>query len=129
MVEEKAWYEKDNWWELMAPVLFSAFRWENTAAEVDRFLSLVGLSPGSAVLDLCCGEGRHSLELARRGFQVTGVDWTRCYLDKGVKLAEAEGLPVQHIPIPEAGRYFASGRYGQRGFSPRLPGERLAQSR
>lgn len=97
IVEEKAWYERDNWWELMAPVLFPASRWENTAAEVDSFLTLVGLSSGSAVLDLCCGEGRHSLELARRGFHVTGVDRTRCYLDKGKKLAAAEELPVEFV--------------------------------
>jgi SAM-dependent methyltransferase len=95
MTEEKAWFEKDDWWDLMASVLFPASRWENTAYEVDRLLHMTGLNPGAILLDLCCGVGRHSLELARRGFRVTGVDRTRSYLEKGRKLAAAEGLAVE----------------------------------
>jgi SAM-dependent methyltransferase len=47
---------------------------EHTAAEVDFLVRVAGLRPGSRVLDLPCGSGRHSLELARRGCRVTGVD-------------------------------------------------------
>jgi SAM-dependent methyltransferase len=97
MDQVKAWYENDNWWEAMAPVLFPAARWENTAAEVNRLLQLTGLKPDATVLDLCCGQGRHSLELARRGFNVTGVDRTGHYLAKGTGRAEAEGLAVEFI--------------------------------
>jgi len=49
------------------------------------------------VLDLCCGPGRHSLELSRRGFTVTGVDRTAAYLDRAKKQAEAEGLEVEFV--------------------------------
>jgi cyclopropane fatty-acyl-phospholipid synthase-like methyltransferase len=45
---------------------------EATGAEVD-FLGRV-TRPGSRVLDFPCGSGRHSLELARRGHPVTGLD-------------------------------------------------------
>ena len=48
-----------------------------TAAEID-FLTSVFLSDGEArskhVLDLACGNGRHAIDLAARGFRVTGVD-------------------------------------------------------
>ncbi|MDD5629254.1 MAG: class I SAM-dependent methyltransferase, partial [Elusimicrobia bacterium] len=40
----------------------------------------LGLRPGQAVLDLCCGPGRHSLLLARKGLRVTGLDFCEPYL-------------------------------------------------
>lgn len=33
------------------------------------------------ILDLACGFGRHSLEFARRGYEVTGIDITPAYID------------------------------------------------
>ncbi len=47
---------------------------DQTAAEVERALAMLGASGGERVLDLACGTGRHSLELASRGFSVVGVD-------------------------------------------------------
>lgn len=44
------------------------------------------------MLDLCCGPGRHPLEFARRGFQVTGVDRTAGYLETARAAATREGL-------------------------------------
>jgi SAM-dependent methyltransferase len=53
--------------------MFSDERFAATPDEVSRIPALTQCTGGS-VLDLCCGPGRHSIELARRGFQVTGVD-------------------------------------------------------
>ena len=64
---------------------------------MEQVISLLGIQPEARVLDLCCGVGRHSLELARRGFQVTGVDRTRPYLDSASRQAEAEGLEVEFV--------------------------------
>ncbi|MEV6608131.1 class I SAM-dependent methyltransferase [Kutzneria sp. NPDC051319] len=47
---------------------------EQTAAEIDFILDATGLWPGATVLDVPCGSGRHSVELARRGFHLTGLD-------------------------------------------------------
>ncbi|GAA3464414.1 class I SAM-dependent methyltransferase [Saccharothrix longispora] len=47
---------------------------EVTVEEVDFVEERLGLAPRSRVLDVPCGSGRHSLELARRGHRVTGVD-------------------------------------------------------
>lgn len=47
---------------------------DNTEPEIDRVLAMMRPEPGARVLDLACGTGRHSIELARRGFSVLGVD-------------------------------------------------------
>lgn len=65
---------------------------QHTLAEVDFVLDACGLEPGARVLDMGCGPGRHALELARRGFQVTGVDFTEKFIQFARETAQAEGL-------------------------------------
>lgn len=93
----KKWHEEDSFWVKFAPVLFHPKRLEKTKEEVDNILSLLKISPPASVLDLCCGPGRHSLELVRRGFVVTGVDKTKTYLHKARKLAKKESLEAEFI--------------------------------
>jgi len=52
-----------------------------------------GLTPGRA-LDLACGEGRNSIYLAQRGWQVTAVDFSRVAIAKTERLALAQQPPV-----------------------------------
>jgi SAM-dependent methyltransferase len=68
---------------------------EATAAEVDFLVGALGLPAGSRVLDLACGHGRHSVELARRGFLVTGVDLSEPSLDLGQARATQAGVEVR----------------------------------
>ena len=50
--------------------------WAKFAArEVDFFLNLCKLSGDASVLDFGCGDGRHAIEFAKRGFEATGVDY------------------------------------------------------
>jgi len=93
----KQWHEQDAFWTKWGPFLFERRRWEQAPEEVANIISLLRMSPGASVLDLCCGTGRHSLQLARLGFSVTGVDRTRTYLDEARKRAEVEGLTVEFI--------------------------------
>jgi SAM-dependent methyltransferase len=93
----KTWYEDDAFWETWASFMFSKERLENAPAEVTNIISLLKINPGASILDLCCGPGRHSLEFARRGFSVVGVDRTRTYLEKARKQAETEGLDIKFI--------------------------------
>jgi SAM-dependent methyltransferase len=95
MEQAKPWHDEDYFWETVAPVLFSERRWSDAPAEVEGVVSLLGISPGANVLDLCCGVGRHSVELARRGMRVTGVDRTRAYLERARRAAKAEGIEVE----------------------------------
>jgi len=93
----KAWHEQDNFWTKWAPFLFPERRWEQAPEEVANIISLLKVSPGASILDLCCGPGRHSLQLARTGFSVTGVDRTKTYLQKARIQAEKEGLNIEFI--------------------------------
>ena len=93
----KPWYEDDAFWKTWGPYMFGKERWENAPQEVTNLISLLNISPGASVLDLCCGPGRHALEFSRRGFSVVGVDRTRIYLDKARKIAETEGLKIKFV--------------------------------
>jgi SAM-dependent methyltransferase len=93
----KVWHEQDNFWVKWAPILFHKQRWEKTQEEVTNIISLLKIDPGASVLDLCCGPGRHSLELARHGFSVTGVDRTQNYLETARKQVKTDGLKVEFI--------------------------------
>lgn len=70
---------------------------EDTARQVDFIVKALGLRGGERILDLACGFGRHSAELARRGFTVTGVDITPCYVEYAAKCAAEEGLSAEFI--------------------------------
>src|SRR5690242_14926706 len=53
----------------------------NTADEVDLLICSIGLERNDRILDLCCGQGRHSLELASRSFpNVTGLEIGRAHV-------------------------------------------------
>jgi SAM-dependent methyltransferase len=97
MTTQTQWHDNKELWQVSEPILFAEERIQATAGEVDKVAALLQLQPASAVLDMCCGIGRHSLELARRGHTVTGVDKTADYLAKARLQAEAEGLPVEFI--------------------------------
>jgi SAM-dependent methyltransferase len=67
---------------------------EATTAEVDFLERVVGLRPGARILDVPCGSGRHSLELARRGHRVTGLDVSTEAIAHARAAAAAEGLDL-----------------------------------
>ena len=67
-----------------------------TVREIDVFSDILKLSPQDRILDLCCGQGRASLELARRGFSnVEGLDRSRYLIQKARAQSKKENLSVK----------------------------------
>lgn len=103
------WFNEERFWNQYAPIMFDNKHWAEVPRVVDGVIRFANLRqydgpipraaelPGPRVLDLCCGLGRITLELARRGFFVTGVDITESYLQTAHKDAEHENLVVELI--------------------------------
>ena len=67
-----------------------------TRWEVDLFQNILKLSPGDKILDLCCGQGRHSLELGRRNFKnVEGLDRSHYLIQRAKALAKREDINIK----------------------------------
>ncbi|HBY97840.1 MAG: methyltransferase domain-containing protein [Ardenticatenaceae bacterium] len=88
-----------DWWRDLYEELYSLLpvsedreRW--VGREVDFIEEALGLMPGARVLDCGCGEGYHSLELARRGYGVTGLDISGQFIEGARVRAAAEDLAV-----------------------------------
>lgn len=94
MSDRNNWFEdffhgvaNDLWRKCVSP--------EQTSAEVDFLEKTLGEK--ARLLDLPCGNGRHSLELARRGCHVTGVDLSREFVAEGKAAAKAAGLRAEFV--------------------------------
>jgi len=70
---------------------------KTTLAEIDFIINHFKLDPGKHILDVMCGYGRHSIELARRGLSVTAVDNLVDYIDEIKNIATAENLKIECI--------------------------------
>lgn len=68
---------------------------EITEAEIDAFLTMVSVDQDACILDLCCGQGRHVLELARRGFtNLWGVDRSHYLISRARRVAKQHNYAV-----------------------------------
>jgi SAM-dependent methyltransferase len=92
----KNWLDDDSFWIELYSTMFNEKKFEEGRGHVEGVLSLVELA-GKRVLDLACGPGRHSIPLAERDFEVTGVDRTRYLLDKAEELAAAQQVEVEWV--------------------------------
>ncbi len=93
--------EGENNWESffdkIAPDYMNACFTKYTSSEVDFMEAEFGLTCGDKIIDIGCGTGRHSLELARRGYKVTGLDLSSKMLEEAKKVSEAEILEIEFI--------------------------------
>jgi ubiquinone/menaquinone biosynthesis C-methylase UbiE len=89
-----------SWWQegffdeeypiLYAPTLDP----ERTEREVAFVAALLRLKPSARLLDICCGTGRHSIALQRRGLSVTALDFSSQLLN----IAHSNALRIGHLP-------------------------------
>lgn len=92
----------DNWYEsffagINCELWEKAATEEWTEAEVAFLIDVFHLPAGSRLLDLPCGTGRHSIELAKKGFRLTSVDISEEFLAGLRRKTEGSGLPVEII--------------------------------
>ncbi|MBU0478783.1 methyltransferase domain-containing protein [bacterium] len=67
-----------------------------TNQELDLFSDILKLSPDNKILDLCCGQGRHSMGLAKRGFKyVEGIDRSHYLIQKAKFRARKKVLDIK----------------------------------
>jgi SAM-dependent methyltransferase len=66
-----------------------------SSEDVDRIEKLVGIAPPSRVLDVGCGNGRHSIEMARRGYNVVGIDVAKRFLAEARNNLTSSGQHVE----------------------------------
>jgi SAM-dependent methyltransferase len=70
---------------------------KRTAKEISFIIKNVPINKTDKILDLCCGSGRHSLVLAKKGFIVTGIDYSDYELKIAKKEAKKNRLNVNFI--------------------------------
>ena len=77
------------------PAISQAMEPQADAARAVRWiLGRVDLPPGARVLDAPCGFGRHSVEFARQGLDVTGVDFNETELGRAREAAARAGVKL-----------------------------------
>ena len=105
---QAAWFETffqgpavEFWIRAMPPAL--------TILEVEFLEKTLAAGGGSRLLDIPCGNGRHSMELARRGYRITAVDLSREFLDAGRRAAAEARVEIdwrhgdmRALDLPEA---------------------------
>lgn len=74
--------------------LFTSERAEKETAFAAKALQL---EAAACLLDLCCGQGRHCVLFAKRGYQVTGLDLNRSYLELARQAAKAAEVKLETI--------------------------------
>lgn len=101
-VEDLETHVRSDWWQTLFNSLYLKTDadllddLEVTKKEVDLIVSILGVAPEEKILDLCCGQGRHVLELARRGFSnVEGYDRSQYLIRKARTRAQKENLQVR----------------------------------
>jgi SAM-dependent methyltransferase len=82
---------------MVEPMLFNQQRLSTAHAEVEKIIKLLQIEKQDRILDLCCGIGRHSLELSRYGFEVVGVDRTARFIEKARHEADRGNLETEFI--------------------------------
>ena len=96
-MNDKQWFEKENFWLNYGPIMFDAHHWAEAPGIARAICEMCQLPPGSRILDAGCGPGRITVELALQGMDVTGVDIIGPYLEAAQETAADEGVSITTV--------------------------------
>ncbi len=90
---KKQWYETlfENYGEKYDNECFA----QGTMGECDFIEKEINFNKSLNIIDIGCGTGRHSIELSRRGYSITGIDLSASLLEKAREKAEQNGLQIE----------------------------------
>lgn len=95
-VSRDEWYkdifQAEDWGALQPEM-----RLRHIARELQFVHTLAQIRTDFEILDVACGDGRHAVELAATGCNVTGLDLSRSLLEKGLEHADQRNVPVRFI--------------------------------
>lgn len=100
----KQWYEElfENYGKTYDKESFT----QGTIGECDFIEKELNFNKSLKILDVGCGTGRHSIELSKRGYSVTGIDLSESQLNRAKEKAAAENLKIsfqkhdaRHLPF------------------------------
>jgi SAM-dependent methyltransferase len=91
----KQWYESffENYGRKYDKEVFV----QGTIGECDFIEKEIGGNKSIRILDVGCGTGRHAIELAKRGYSVTGVDLSDSMLQRAMEKAREEEVSVDFL--------------------------------
>ncbi|MCX8160757.1 MAG: class I SAM-dependent methyltransferase [Candidatus Saccharicenans sp.] len=94
-MSKKQWYEKlfDNYATKYDQEPYT----RGTAGECDSIEKEINFDKSLKILDVGCGTGRHAIELARRGYSVTGIDLSESMLRRAREKARKDNVQVNFI--------------------------------
>jgi ubiquinone/menaquinone biosynthesis C-methylase UbiE len=97
MKTNRPWYEElfSNFAKTYDKESFTA----GTAGEVDFFEKEFAFEKTKSILDIGCGTGRHAIELAKRGYSVTGIDLSASQLERAAQKAREAQVSVNFIQL------------------------------
>jgi SAM-dependent methyltransferase len=76
---------------------FGFIKRRRTLKDIRFIEKTLAVKRGARILDVCCGVGRHAIELAKRGYRVTGVDVTAGYLEIAAARAKRRKVKIELV--------------------------------
>jgi SAM-dependent methyltransferase len=102
-MEEKLWFK--NWFNSPYYHLLYANRDDSEAAAfITTLVQFFKPNPGAKMLDVGCGRGRHSRQLAALGFEVTGID----VAPENIRFAKQFANPQLHFEVHDMRQLYAA---------------------
>ena len=94
------------WWRDLynRQIYFELYEEQDTALaprQVEEAIQLLRIKPPAKILDVCCGYGRHSIEFAKRGFDVIGVDISEKQIKRAKEIAGNMAISFQVADVRE----------------------------